>query len=188
MGCDIHAYLEYRSKVADTAYPKTTNMFLNDKNELTYKNATYNFYATLSLSRYYTMFAKMADVRNYEEIDSETPKGLPSDASMIIIHEALLYILSNNDTPRDSSCRQMDAERWLSAKISLPVYSGDKPCYLTNPDWHSHSWLSMNELSRIIKSFKKKSDAGIEYLGILDLMKSFDKHGFEMRLVFWFDN
>ena len=61
MGCDIHVYVEVKIE-----------------------GSWYN-YGTPYVSRNYTLFAKMADVRNYDSIiPIDTPRGLPTDISKVV--------------------------------------------------------------------------------------------------------
>jgi len=64
MGCDIHAHLEI--KVKDE----------------------WMYYAPAYIERWYDLFAYMADVRNYNEVEPiSRPRGLPSDITqMTVLH------------------------------------------------------------------------------------------------------
>jgi len=55
--------------------------------------------------------------------------------------------------------------------------------WVTQPDWHSHSWLTTAELIEVIGE-----DIGPEYKAVIAAMQSLESSGHEARLVFWFDN
>jgi hypothetical protein len=59
MGCDIHTYVEYRSKVPDSS------------------GQWYNFGGDLCLGRYYPIFARLAGVRDYKDTPHIAPRGMP---------------------------------------------------------------------------------------------------------------
>ena len=71
MGCDIHAFIEYREK---------------DKNWQGFS------YQDINLGRHYGIFACLAGVRDYWDTDHPEPKGLPDDMCSYTKSEFLLYI------------------------------------------------------------------------------------------------
>lgn len=64
MGCDIHVHVEIK---------------LNGK---------WEHYSVISLERSYILFGKMAGVRSDEVEPIAQPRGLPSDMSVVTVHDA----------------------------------------------------------------------------------------------------
>ena len=163
MGCDIHCYIEYR---------KPDSKFWND------------FGGRINPGRHYAQFARMAGVRNYWEIDVKyPPRGYPADASFAARDDNHLYI---TQTEGDGYVTPEQAEKWIAGGYSkyMKDCDGDENrSFVTNPDYHSHSWLSTEEFACTLSDL---SDP--EYLAILAAMRSFENQGFVTRLVFWFDN
>jgi hypothetical protein len=81
----------------------------------------------------------------------------------------------------EGTCARSSAERWVNAGSSK--YVNKDKTYITHPDWHSHSWLSADELESAFRD-----DTGPDYKATLAAMRSFEKDGYQARLVFWFDN
>ncbi|GFN32449.1 hypothetical protein [Paenibacillus xylaniclasticus] len=163
MGCDIHLFIEYRGK--DSEY-------------------WWNFGGKFNLSRDYYMFARLAGVRAYgEEIKPIADRrGLPQNIGWKTKDENRYFII-NDDEERDDSrqVKRTDAERWV--RDGLSQYEEEH--WVTDPDWHSHSWLTSNEFEKCVNSF---DDVNAEYKAILASLRCFEQEGYETRVVFWFDN
>ena len=203
MGCDIHLYIEYRSK--------------NNKT-----NNWNSFGERINPGRNYVLFALMADVRNYTEKKITVlvePRGMPDDAGHISKRDNLLYI---TDTQGDGCVTVETAKKWVESGSSTYVNSihNDKPTWVTHPDWHTHSWLNVSEYQSILGTYleleKKwhverveehaalvkskniqpnswmydppKANIEPEYQAVLASLSKFEELGFESRIVFWFDN
>lgn len=69
-------------------------------------------------------------------------------------------------------------------KSGQSIYRDDG-LQVTNPDYHSHTWLTIREFASILKSVTGYS---VEYTAILAAMDTFNTIGFDTRIVFWFDN
>lgn len=166
MGCDIHLYVEYKSK--NTDYWRSFGKRINP-------------------GRIYGMFAKLADVRNgygYETIAAE--RGLPDNISYEARNDSQLFI---SETDGDDYVHPNTAKRWVESGSSVYTNEGRS---VTHPDWHSHSWATTQELEEAFnyvfnKDGMLKGDF-IEYAAIISAMKEFEKHGYPARVVFWFDN
>lgn len=166
MGCDIHCYLEYRN-------PEDKNWSsLGDE---------------FRLDRSYMMFSRLADVRNYEQINAiAANRGLPSDVSWRTKDGATLYV-SETDPGGEGNASKEDADRWVESGTSTRVAENR----VTHPDWHSHSWCTAEELTKAIEWVERDVN-GLplthEYRAIVAAMNQLEKSGFEARMVFWFDN
>jgi len=176
MGCDIHAFVEYKENYEEDSYWRA-------------------FSDEISLGRNYFMFGCLTNghvryrIRLKSGID---PKGLPSGVSWEVNDSNTLYISDDGEGGREVTMKT--ALKWAKEHNKKFIYDSQKsPIRIENPDYHTHSWLTVSEYEAIVKEaqkISKKKDEGVNvmYLIILDLMKSMLKRGIETRLVFWFDN
>ncbi len=270
MGCDIHAYVEIKSK-ANTS------------------DDSWNFLSSYSFTRNYTLFALMAEVRRHamypdpktleeallkrgvsrlddpklsiaeselimrEGCDSGITrgkpsfeeKGIPKDISWRIADEYTFYVVENEDDVDDRSCTRSQADSWLASSSSevWEHYINGNILRVTNPDWHTGSWLDIDEVKTLTKRFREilvasipdvkiemaqsiewaerglettikeenaerianfkeelkraqnwdahdplKEAAYVRVEALVAMMNALDTHGFNARVVFWFDN
>jgi hypothetical protein len=166
MGCDIHAFVDFNKPGAD---------FCQSLSE------------ELNLDRDYAMFAKLANVRNHGEdiVPISEPRGLPSRVSHTVSSADNLYIVEK-DSNESGTCTQEQAARWIASGSSKLV----REKVVTNPDHHSYSWVSLSEFERAISELTSiiKYKLSVEYYAVLSAMKIIAEQGYEVRLVFWFDN
>lgn len=154
MGCDIHIHIEVKFR------------------------GNWEHYGTPQVSRWYRLFAKMANVRNAEPHDKDyikpisDPKGMPDDVTTLTAH----------DNERGSG------------------------------DWHSHSWLDLDEIVLLEDWLEEQSKQqreidpsapwldlehtvlhtylfGNSFAGLRRYPKDYDGDQVaDVRFVFWFDN
>jgi hypothetical protein len=167
MGCDIHCYVEFKEK------------------DSTHWHA---FGGRINPGRYYGIFTLMAGVRGNESEAMFQPRGLPSDVASEARGDNQLFISVVKET---NYVTPEQAEKWVESGSSKYVYANlsddNKPAWVTHPNWHSHSWLTADEFSKVIEKAQKNC-ACVRYAAILAAMRTFEKAGYESRLVFWFDN
>ena len=202
MGCDIHLYIEYKSKDG-------------------YDPAWQGFGGNINPGRNYAMFALMADVRNYG--DEKLPvlverRGMPDDAGYTATDDNRIYI---SETKSEDYVSMETAKRWVKSGSSKFINDKDgNPIWVTNPDAHSHSWLTTSEFESVINKYleleagwhkvrveehnKMVKEENIqpdswayappsmvdepEYQVVLASLKRFEELGYDARVVFWFDN
>lgn len=163
MGCDIHCYIEYRP--------------LNQ--EHLSQDDWSHFGGRINPGRNYDLFARLAGVRNYDEIEPVAkPRGFPEDAGYAARGAYWMYV---SNSTAEGHCSPERAERWVESGASK--YRDAEKTYVSNPDWHSHSWLTPDEFAIAIGGSGEP-----EYDAILAAMRSFEENGFQARIVFWFDN
>ena len=166
MGCDIHAYIEYKHW-GDKWWP----------------------FANLDIDRDYQLFGLMAGVRRSDIDPVAQPRGVPSDASWKVNDENELFVSDDPSGGREKPyVSKADAARWLNQGISQ---QGHSESYITDPDWHTHSWLTIPELRQVIKRYEDgcEQDAPNEVRATLASMLMLCGEDEEnARLVFWFDN
>jgi len=206
MGCDIHLYIEYKSK----------------KTEFDgYDPGWQSFGGSINPGRNYAMFALMADVRNYG--DDKLPvlvkrRGMPDDAGYTATDDIRIYI---SDVPSSRYVSTETAKSWVKSGSSKFINDKEgNPMWVTDPDAHSHSWLTTSEFESILNKYlelqsvwhKKRveehnkmvkeeniqpdswayappsSNDEPEYQVVLTILKRFEELGYDARVVFWFDN
>jgi len=206
MGCDIHLYIEYKSK----------------KTEFDgYNPGWQSFGGSINPGRNYAMFALMANVRNYG--DDKLPvlverRGMPDDAGYTATDDIRIYI---SDVPSSRYVSTETAKSWVKSGSSKFINDKEgNPMWVTDPDAHSHSWLTTSEFESILNKYlelqsvwhKKRveehnkmvkeeniqpdswayappsSNDEPEYQVVLTILKRFEELGYDARVVFWFDN
>ena len=206
MGCDIHLYIEYKSK----------------KTEFDgYNPGWQSFGGSINPGRNYAMFALMADVRNYG--DDKLPvlvkrRGMPEDAGYTATDDIRIYI---SDVPSSRYVSTETAKSWVKSGSSKFINDKEgNPMWVTDPDAHSHSWLTTSEFESIFNKYleleagwhkvrveehnKMVKEENIqpdswayappsmvdepEYQVVLASLKRFEELGYDARIVFWFDN
>ena len=185
MGCDIHLTVEHRRK---------KNPYPNDVHEW----YDVGFNGTFS-SRIYGMFARMAKVRDYYgnkyKVQFE-PRGLREDVAWTRTNKCYLNVIGDKGAIEwgEHYCSKENAERWVENGLS--EWIGKDHRTLTDPDYHSYSWLTTQELRQCFDdcfkdengNYKPNSDY-VEWLGLISLCEGIESDGInECRVVFWFDN
>ena len=184
MGCDIHLRIEKRKRV---------NPYPNDRHEW------YNvgFKGEFDC-RIYGMFARMAGVRGNGTNKVEfKPRGLPDDMTDWATCETFyMNVTSNQEAIEwgENYCSKESAERWVEQGYSDWVDEDHRR--VTDPDLHSHSWLTTQELRQCFDDCFKQDDGSykpnsdyVEWLGLVSLCEGIESDGIhECRVVFAFDN
>lgn len=168
MGCDIHCYIEYKNKDSD-------------------KDFWQYFGGRINPGRNYLLFSKLAGVRGGEDAAPKyPPRGMPNTPARESFSGNVMYI---SEEEGEGHIDKKTAERWVASECSRYQYNSlGNPVWVTNPDWHSHSWLLTHELEEVLGSVVPLEIVGVEYAAILAAMKAIESRGFTARLVFWFDN
>lgn len=171
MGCDIHLYTEYRKK--DSDYKKWQSLG-----------------GRVNPGRNYLMFGIMRRGVRTEPTFSIKGKGLPEDIGYYAQLDNRLFI-SEKHPEGEGNCSLEQAKRWETDGNKIINDRDGKPTWVEHPDWHSHSWLSLNEFQQAIDHYNKEAVPHWvlpEYEAVLASMKRLDELGYETRIVFWFDN
>lgn len=188
MGCDIHLRLEKRLKKE-----KVWNKYYTEKPE--WQNCGIINSGKTWSDRIYGMFAVLADVRNYWELEHLPVRGIPKDACNSTLSCYGKEVKDTiNDAWEDGHCYLASkAEKWVS-RGSSHYYELYGRKYCSSPDWHSASWCTTQEMEHCICTVFK-SETGLfqgdpyEWLALLGAMKGYEATGeYECRAVFWFDN
>ena len=207
MGCDIHLYIEYKSK----------------KTEFDgYDSGWQSFGKSINPGRNYAMFGLMANVRNcYSDGKLPVlvePRSMPEDAGYTATDDNRIYI---SETKSEDYVSMETAKRWVESGSSKFINDNDgNPTWVTQPDWHSHSWLTTSEFESVLNKYLEletgwhkvrveehnkmvereniQPDSWAydppsmvdepEYQVVLASLKRFEELGYDARIVFWFDN
>lgn len=169
MGCDIHAYMEYRKSDKDfwRGWPR------------------------INLGRNYAMFGKLAGVRSSGPAIVK-PRGIPHDIGYDATHDWWLLI-DDKHADSEAFCSQAQAENYpkYGSRIQAVGEGGNKyACArVEHPDWHTPSWVSAEELVSAISAVDLEYPGDcLEYRAMAAAMKAVEAQDYECRLVFWFDN
>jgi hypothetical protein len=167
MGCDIHMFVEYKRK--------------NDSNDWWWP-----FGGRISARRNYTLFGLLANVRG--DGAKYPPRGLPTELGYEAKSHAYLFI-SENLSDEEGSVTLAKAQEWEKKCQCKIIYNGEKPTWVEHPDWHSHSWLTLEEYKTILEDYlSDKTHRESAYEAILAAMSKLAECGNDVRVVFWFDN
>ena len=184
MGCDIHLRVERRRKV---------HLYPNGRHEW----RDVGFKGEFDF-RIYGMFSRMAGVRGNgrNKVEFE-PRGLPDDMTNWSTCESFYMRVTNNKEAVEwgnGYCSTESAERWVEQGYSEWVDEDHRR--VTNPNLHSYSWLTTQELRQCFDDCFKQEDGTIkphadyvEWLGLVSLCEGIESTGeYECRVVFAFDN
>lgn len=145
MGCDIHAYVDYETakepEFQDRRWVHSLGSF--------------------SVGRDYLLFGIMAGVR-HEEAKLFDPKGLPDELSYVTNDEATLFVV-DDERDAEGCCHRRNADRWHERhqeqkrrwgdRAGVGGYVDEGKTRVYHPDWHSHSWLTADELRQVIEKY-----------------------------------
>ena len=145
IGCDIHSYVEIEE----------------------HKNYVSNL-AKITLSRDYLLFGLLAGVRVLpEEFGAKLlfePRGLPEVNSDVVNVDNNLYVIEDNDKDTEkNSCNRSMAELWVKQGKSKWVF--ETKHIITHPDWHTHSYLYVDELKEIQKQYSTIKEKECKFIG-----------------------
>lgn len=127
MGCNIHAYIDYEQP-----------------------DGTVNHFGRVHIARDYRLFVLFAGVRG-SAVQGMMPvtqkRGLPANISVQVAHDAYLTVIDEEVVREHRCCSRKDAEEW-GAK-----YVDEAKRHIHNPDWHSHTWLTLEEVEEVITRY-----------------------------------
>lgn len=161
MGCDIHCYVEY---------------YWPGEDHSNGKKRWRDFGQRINPGRNYTLFGYLAGVRR-DVTPVVPPRGVPRDLAWAASDDYWLW-LEGKDRAR--------AARWVEQGDSVYRHNdAGEPQWVSHPDYHTHSWLTPDEFE---KALVLAGETTGEYRALLAAMRSLEKDGDKVRLVFWFDN
>lgn len=176
MGCDIHLRLERKAK-----------------GQSKWQDCHILGYDRCWGDRIYGMFAALADVRNYNDIEHLPVRGIPNDATRNTLLAYGYAVVMDAEKHFDFQCGESQAKDWVEYCGYSEYLESDGVKYVSDPDWHTPSWCTTSEMEDCINRIFKNEDGGYkgdysEWLALLGAMKGYEADGSECRAVFWFDN
>lgn len=138
MGCDIHAYIEIVNKADSRGKPYV------------------DCFGGIRIGRDYNLFTLMAGVRGDQAQALFQPKGFPDpviDMSWQVRDDYCLYVVDEEKDEQENSCSRKQAEKWVKSGSSEWV--GEDKRLVTHPDWHTPSWLNIEELDMVQNEYVK---------------------------------
>lgn len=179
MGCDIHCYVEYR----------------NPPNPATPDEQSYwGGFPRINPGRDYQLFGYIAGVRGEGPALVEL-RGLPPGAGSYHRQSDYWRIVDDTLADHDGFVTRKSAESWVASGCS--VWEDDTHKRVSDPDIHSHTWLTPAEFEAAVNMPMPPLKIGgrvfpyersVEYHGLVALMKAIEARGKEVRIVIWFDN
>jgi hypothetical protein len=169
MGADIHAHIE----VVNT------------------RDKSVEHFAEVDIARDYVLFALLAGVRYTprETPDSRpvaSPKGLPKPVSMTTLLSCTFEVDDElSELEVDGYCSRAEADEWV--KKGASEYTDETQTRVTDPDWHSESWLDAKELADVNARYERATNHPHAILAaITAAMQTLEALVGQSRLVFWF--
>jgi hypothetical protein len=152
----------------------------------------------IKLDRDYDLFRALAGVRGGRP-PLFAPRGLPRDVSSAVFKRYFFFIVDAADrtsavwigfetvdpAAAEGYIRSGEAHRpdpsYVKFNMTSPLG------YVSNPDWHTPSWLGQDELREALSAHKVEPRA--DFLVVEDLMDALVRRFPERRarIVFWFD-
>jgi len=144
MGCDIHAYIEHYSK----------------KDLLTGKCFVDSYCGRINFGRDYLMFGLLAGVRSLEAPVVPT-RGLPTNPPLSWECATEYYLRVVGDEEYETAKRDLLGQRLISKskldQVNTSYYGGklqpDSQNMIPDPDYHSITWLTLDELIMVRKRY-----------------------------------
>ena len=177
MGCDIHMVMEYRAAPgAEDQAPWW-----------------WSFGGVCNPGRDYALFNRLAGVRGPEHGALIPARGLPDAFSSEVRHEVLLSVVDKPQRDKeidwnDRTVELSKADDWVRSGSSQLVRVGEYD-YVTHPDYHSYSWLTLGEYAGVLLDLHARGEQlAPGYWAIQAALATFADRGYEARVVFWFDN
>ena len=163
MGCDIHSFVEYHTAGAREAW----------------------YFGTFDIGRNYVLFGLLAGVRCGGCLFQ--PRGLPDDMSFTLRYNASLRVCEEGS---DGCISREEADGLEACELNkFGGYVDGTKMFVWNPDFHTHSWLSCEELQQVQSAYSAIDGAESPTLAaVLAAMNSLESSGVRSRFVFYFDS
>lgn len=210
MGCDIHLCVEKRRTKGwlREFYPKPDSpelekIFKQLDQELKWVSCSISSDIPWSV-RHYGMYAKLADVRNYDNLEHLPIRGFPKDACFFTLCKYASRVVPDSDYDENGDnyniIPESRAEELIKKGYSKEITVQNVPRnwkdwrFVTDLTYHSPNWCTLKELEDAVKEIFYEEEIGeyVEYaeewLALVGYMKGLETAGFETRCVFWFDN
>lgn len=171
MGADIHMFMEFAEAPENESDPYWRS-----------------FGDRFNPGRNYALFGLLAGVRG-TRLPLIPPRGMPKDSGFYSTWANKIYISDIADL--DGFCTSEKALEYERYGSEIQRDESGKLIWVTNPDWHSHSWLSADEFEGVLEAYRQEVGlhAGLQYMAVLAALRTLEDGGANLaRIVFWFDN
>jgi hypothetical protein len=146
-------------------------------------------WARVRLSQDYLLFNLLAGVRRdhpgMPDVESMPVKGLPSDVTELTLEEDALTVddqAAELEVP--DTCTKAAADAWVREGRSRLLHNGYA---VTHPDFHSHSWLSSDELHVVAERYSAaRGQDDVVLSAIQAAIAVLHAGGIESRAIIWF--
>lgn len=203
MGCDIHTFLEYSDFTGQDGEPYWQCMG-----------------GQFNTGRDYRMFGLLAGVRGGTALIG--PRGIPEGKVSYQVEDYMRVRIGSKEEVENSYeggvVTLETAQSWTTGHYGETIINDrqGKPWRVTNPDLHSHSWLTAGELRYVlayyalgdradqVTSTTAPDDREVvlqaarallggdsyapEWSAVIAAMEAFEARGCKTRLIFCFDN
>ena len=171
----MHCYIEY-NPVSEEAVDNTSDYPWR------------SFGGHINPGRDYQMFEKLAGVRGRLSNAVHKPRGVPPQLGYAAQDDNTFFIIEDGEEKQENRyIYRSKAMEWVKSGSS--VLTGHDNCWVTNPDWHSHSWLTLDEFREVVDFVVRDNDYCLEYKAMVGAMEVLANGGRNnVRVVFWFDN
>ncbi len=196
MGCDIHLMVEYdwvstAGPSGSAADPCHVAMPFGPDAE-PYALS----YGVFDIARNYALFAALAGVRNAGGVPPLFPaRGIPSNCSGVVFHRFHLHVQDrgNDERPWSRGIWRDEAKALIDRgkAVSLGVRKSGDPEAITDPAYHSASWLTRDEIVRCLRHADfDPAELCVGFRIVLDALRTLDaEYGAgHSRIVFAFDS
>lgn len=190
MGADIHMFVEYCSKKVIQELKKEGK-----------KPYWHSYGGHINPGRNYTMFGVLAGVRGQYEDSFESKSKLNREEMGWSSRDANWFYINKDvaETDFENNITNIEtARKWEGYDYRIKNDEHGEPAWVEHPHWHSHSWMSIEELEEAFKRYVvhastewgvEINNVPLEYRALLASMKALEDDGKnEVRVVFWFDN
>jgi hypothetical protein len=167
MGCDIHCFVEYRSA--------------EDHKEL--QNYWFAWGDRINPGRDYKIFALLAGVRGRIGDAGPKPKGLPENLGWYSKDYYWMQIVETEEECGSDDATRAQAESWVKSGCSTIRKTEHGSEYVSNPDMHSCSWATYEELVAAVDQH-----ASVGWHALVAAVKAIHDKGCDVRVVYFFDN
>lgn len=190
MGCDIHAYIETKRKEDASnsdrgwdflgTFRFSRNYTLFALMAGVHRYAMYPDPKTLEAALLKRGVSRLDDTK-LSKIESElimlegcdsgitrgqpsfAERGIPKNISWNVVNEYTMYVVENGDGEEDNVCKRSQADGWVASGSSeaWDIDANGAVTRVTNPDWHSGSWLDADEVRTLALRFHETLVASI---------------------------
>jgi hypothetical protein len=135
VGCDIHMFIEYSD--------------FTDQNGEPYWSC---FAGRYNPGRDYKMFGLLANVRCDGALFP--PRDLPAGEHSYQVDDYMRIWIGDEKDASERTCTLEQAQKWSAQGETIIPKNDGTPGWVTDPDLHSHSWLTLDEYRQVLNRYR----------------------------------